>query len=152
MPFLPHTELVARAWILSIPGMLASVGTTLPGDIATWAEHGFYQLSLAGGRRDRDVPQSRSLIQVDAFAATPNSGRPPWSKANQMAEVIVAQTYGSVDDPTPAARVVTLPTGYQQARVQTVEVTSEPRRMLGDEARIAHYSLDMIITWVPVVA
>lgn len=152
MPKLPHSELVARAWILSIPGMLASVGMTLPGEILSWAEHGFYQLSLAGGRRDRDTPVARSLIQVDCFAANVGGAKPPWNAANQMAEVIIAQTYGGVDDAIPTARIVTLPSGYQQARVQTVEVTSEPRRMVGDEARIAHYSLDLIFTWVPVVA
>ncbi len=152
MPLRPHSELVAKAWILSIPGMLASAGTTLPGQVDSWAANGFYQLSVAGGRRHRDVPQTGVLIQVDCFAANTSSGKPPWGRANQMAETVIANTYNGVDTVDRSRRLVTLPAAYYPAIVQTVEAVTEPRRMLGDESRIAHFSFDALITWIPVIA
>ena len=149
MAFLPHSELVAVAWLRSIPSMLASAGTTLPKEATTWAD-GFLRVSIAGGRSDRDVPQHSPLLQVDVFFPNRGSGRPPWNKANQLSEQIRAACYPRGDDANPTQRTVTLPTGYQQARVQSAEVVTEPRRMLGDDARYALYALDLSLTWVAV--
>ncbi len=121
----------------------------LPKDATTWAD-GFLRVAIAGGRSDRDVPQHRPLIQVDVFVPNRGSGRPPWGKANQLAAQIQAACYPRQDDANPAQRTVTLPTGYQRARVQTAEVVTEPRRMVGDDARYAHFSLDLSLTWVAI--
>lgn len=149
MAHLPHSELVAVAWLLSISGMEASAGTTLPKDATTWAD-GFLRIAIAGGRSDRDVPQNKPLVQVDVFVPNRGSGKPRWGFANQIAEQIRAACYPRQDDAHPAQRTVTLPAGYQQARVQTAEVVTEPRRMLGDDARYALYSLDLQLAWVAI--
>lgn len=150
MSFLPHTELVAVAWLKGIPGIPAgAVGTTLPADIKAWPD-GFLQISVVGGGKDRYVPQHQPVVQVDCWAANPGGARPPWGKANQLAEIIAAHCYGGVDDVLPVQRVVTLPDGYQNARVQSAFVATEPRRIPFDEARFARYSLDLQLFWVAI--
>lgn len=150
MTFLPHSELVAVAWLKGIPGIPAgAVGTTLPADTSAWLD-GFLQVSVVGGSPHRDVPQHQPVVQVDCWAANPSGARPPWGKANQLAERITAHCYGNVNDALPVQRVVTLPDGYQPARVQSAYVVTEPRRIPADEARFARYSLDLQLFWVAV--
>jgi hypothetical protein len=146
--YLPHDELVAVAWLKGIPGVPATgVGTTLPGDNSTWAASGYLQVSVVGGSPDRDVPMHRPLIQVDSWAVNVNGAKPPWGKANQLAEVVVAAGYGRQDDAAPAQRIVTLPANYQQARVHAAYVVMAPRRILEDDARFARYQMDLQMAW-----
>lgn len=148
----PHTELVAVAWVRGVPGIPAGgVGTTLPADASTWPE-GFVQVSVVGGSPDRDVPTRRSVVQLDCWAANRGS-KPSWGRANQSLEVIAHHCYGNTpSSAVPVQRRVTLPTGYLDARVLTAEVLTDPRRIPSDEARYAHYSMDVLLTWVAVDA
>lgn len=148
---LPVSELVAVAWLRTVPDMTASVGTTLPA-VASWASTGFLQVSHAGGRPDRYTPQRASLMQIGCYAANLNGAKPPWGAANQLAEFVIANTYNGVDDLDPTQRAVTLPAGFLSAKVYTVEAVTEPRRMVDDEARIAHYTVDAIFTWAAVTS
>jgi len=151
--FLPHTELVAVAWLRGIPGIPSSgVGTTLPRDSSAWPD-GFVQVtSGVGGGPHRDVPQHQPVVQVDCWAANPSGSRPPWGRANQLAEIIAAHCYGGINDAHPVQRRVSLPDSYQDARVQSAIVLTDPRRVEGDEARYACYSIDLQLFWVPVIA
>jgi len=148
--FYPHTELVAVAWLKGIPGVPSgAVGTTLPADAGAWPE-GFVQVSVVGGSKHRDVPQHEPVLQVDCWAVNPSGAKPPWGRANQLAERICQHCYGGINDPLPVQRVVTLPDGYQRARVQSAYVVAEPRRITADEARYARYSLGVQLFWVAV--
>lgn len=147
---LPHGELVAVAWVKGIAGVPPSgVGTTLPGDNTTWAASGFAQVSgPVGGTPDMDVPLHRPVMQVDTWACNLGSAKPPWGKANQLAELIMAGCYGRGDDPEPAGRLVTLPPGYQNARVLAAYATTQPRRnQIVDNARFARYTFDLQLHW-----
>lgn len=147
---LPHDELVAVAWLKGVDGVPGSgVGTTLPGDGTTWAASGFVQVSgPVGGNPGMDVPLHRPVMQVDTWACNLGSAKPPWGKANQLAELIVAGCYGRGDDPAPAGRTVTLPSGYQNARVLSAYATTVPRRnQLVDDARMARYTFDLQLHW-----
>src|SRR3546814_20981463 len=81
-------------WIKSITGIPAnSVGTTLPADNSTWEASGFIQVQMASGNPDLYLPMNQPVLQVDCWAAKPNSEKPPWGKANNLAELIKAATY-----------------------------------------------------------
>ena len=150
MTLLPHTELVAVAWLKGITDVpSAAVGTTLPKDATTWLD-GYVQVSVVGGSKHRYVPQGQPVMQLDCWAANRGGAKPPWGKANQLAETIAQHCYGGVNSAAPVQRTVALPAGYQGARVQSAYVLSDPRRVLSDEARYACYSLDLQLFWVAV--
>src|SRR5260370_17284332 len=87
MPNLPNDELVAIAWIGSIPNFTASiVATQLPetankdGTPAAWVitpPKGFVTVSVVGGGEDDNLPIYRPVMQVDCWATNPGSHNPP---------------------------------------------------------------------------
>lgn len=149
--FLPHGELVAQAWLRGIDGVPTNgVGTTLPRDNSTWEASGFVQIEgVVGGSPNVDLPISNPVFSIKCWANKAKSNKPPWGRANQLAERIRMATFGTVDAPVPSARIVALAPSFQNARVQSVRLLSEPRRMLSDEARFALYQFDMQMTYVP---
>lgn len=142
--FLPTNELVAVHWLKSIDGIPSnSVATELPADNSTWAASGFVQVSVAGGSPDLYTPQNQPLLQIDCWAAKPNSEKPPWAKANNLAEIIKAAVYEK-----RYWGHLALPPQYENCRVLGSVVASEPRKVLGDEARFACYTFDLQLFWV----
>jgi len=146
-PYYPTNELVAVAWLSSrVPGLVAAqVGTTLPKDVSTWADEGFLQIqALPGGAPDVDVPVRRPVFQLDAWASTPGSNKPPWHLANRLAELVREATEA---DAALYGREVTMPANYLGARVQAAYLVSEPRRVTNDPAGYARFTLDLAIDW-----
>ena len=145
-PYLPTSDLVAVAWLKSIGTLPATgVATTLPGDPATWADEGFVQAQTITGVAEVDVPQwRRPLVQVDAWANAGTSNKPPWNKAARLVELVRAATEG------PTGRVVSLPGDYLDARVLSVYLETEPRRIEDDPAGYARFSLDLHVDWARV--
>jgi hypothetical protein len=146
---LPHNELVMRSWLQGISGVpVNQIGTTLPGDNSAWAASGYVEISVIGGSADLYSPIRRPVFQVDCWAVMLNSSRPPWHKANQLAEVIFNHCYGSVDSDSSPQRKVVLPAVYRDARVIGARAVNEPRRVPSDEARFARYQFDLQLDWV----
>ncbi len=142
----PTNELVAVTWLKGVSGLNNLVATDLPQDNSTWSASGFTQVMALGGNPGIYVPVSWPVISVDTWAVSPQSSQPPWGKANQLAEVIKAACldHGSV------GRLLTTPAAYNNARCLTVYPLTEPRRIRGDLAGYAHYSMDMLFMWVEV--
>lgn len=150
-PFLPTNELVAVAWLSQrVPGIVAGqVATTLPSSPAAWAAEGFVQVQSIGGIPDVELPVRHPLMQVDFWAASVDasgtvSSKPPWNKANRLAELVRA----AIEDGQEYGKPVTLPADYLGARVLAVILISEPMRMSGDPSGYAHYSADLALDWV----
>lgn len=144
MPYLPTNELVGIHWIKSLAGIPTnSVGTTLPADNSTWEASGFIQVQMASGNPDLYLPMNQPVLQIDCWAAKPNSEKPPWGKANNLAEIIKAATYDK-----QYWGPLTLPATHENARVLGSVAVTEPRRVLGDEARFANYTFDLQLIWV----
>lgn len=139
-------ELVAQAWISSIPGFDADVGEQLPADTSTWQQTGFVTVAVAGGAPDVDIAVKRPVVQVDCWATSPGSNKPPWWQANHLAETIRAACYDHAAfgrELHPQAGTVTYPT----ARALTAYVLTEPHRIYGDVADNAGYSFDLQLHW-----
>lgn len=149
----PNSELVAVAWIGSAAGLsTAMVATKLPRDTSTWSSTGFITVggadgaggAVVGGSPDRYTRLRNPVLSVHGWAVNPGSAKPPWGKAAHLLEVLIAAT----EDESTIRRALTLPGGYDPARVQEVYPLGEPRKVPGDEGSYAHYSLDLQLHWV----
>jgi len=148
MSLRPTSELVAVAWIKGVAGVpVTSVATDLPADNSTWSASGFVQVTAVGGSPNIYVPVAQPVIQVDCWAVNPNSSKPPWGKANQLAEVI---RMGCLDHPNVGRLLSGFPAAYSNARCLSVYPISEPRRIRDDAADYAHYTMDLQFMWVEV--
>jgi hypothetical protein len=144
MTYLPNSELVAVSWLQDIAYLGTRVATSLPTDNSTWSASGFVTATVAGGDADSETGWRRPLMSIGCWGAAPNSGKPPWNLASQLAEQVRAAVlaHGAVP------RAVDLPAAYSGAFVRTVMLRSEPRRVPGDVSSYAHYTLDLEFWWV----
>lgn len=147
MSLRPTSELVGVAWLKHVTGSTL-VATDLPEDNSTWSASGFTQVQTVGGTPDNYVPVARPVFSVDCWACAPGSGKPPWYRANARAETIRAAVLDHAGVPY---ETTTLPAAYNQARVLSALMLTEPRRMLSDEAGYARYQFDLRLDWVEVV-
>lgn len=145
-----NAELVVMAFLRArLAAYDTAVGAVLQGPAAdgtlSWAGVGFVQPSTIGGGIDPDVPIRTSVVSLDVWAATAGSKRPPWGQAFAVAETIIAATYdtGTYDTHT----VVSLPTGYPDARVMGFYANTEPSRRPSDPSDYARVGFDVTITW-----
>ncbi|HEY3689644.1 MAG TPA: hypothetical protein VGL46_05000 [Pseudonocardiaceae bacterium] len=139
-----NTELVALAWLAGVTGLSAGmVGATLPKDTTSWSATGFVTVRASGGAPGIHVPMRNPVVTVDTWGVRPTSAKPPWFLANYLAELLDVGCR-AVD----AARTVTLPTNYGQARVHSAYLVSEPRRAYGDQGDYARYTTDLALNWV----
>lgn len=146
MPLRPNSELVAVAWLQSIDYLGSRVATSLPTDNSTWSASGFVTAVAAGGSAPAYVPFREPVIGVTCWGAAPTSGKPPWNLAAQLAEAVLEETL----DHRTVPRLVTLPAAYNPAFVRGVRALTEPRRVPGDVASYARYTLDLAFQWVEV--
>lgn len=147
----PTSALVAVAWLSQrVPGLTdAMVATSLPRGTAEnpypWAADGFVQATVITGTPDVDVPIRRPLVQVDCWAMTPNSGRPPIAKAANLAELVRVAT--ELDSARYSSPIVSREY-YGGAIVLSAYVESEPAEIPDDPSGYAHVTLDLRIEWV----
>lgn len=142
----PTNSLVAVAWLSQrVPGITpAMVATSLPRDSSTWSSLGFVQATVITGTPDVDVPIRRPLIQVDLWAMTPDSARPPLAKAANLAELVrVATELETARYSSP----VTMPANYAGAIVLSAYVASEPAEIPDDPSGYAHFTMDLRLEW-----
>jgi hypothetical protein len=152
IPKRANAELVAAAYLRQ---MLAAynpaIGAVLQGPDPdtgqiTWAGSGFISWSNVGGSFDINVPVRHPVVSLDIWAATPRqSKRPPWGLAFALAEAIIAAQFDTVLHDTHA--VVTLPTGFPDARVTEFSVLTEPSRRPSDPSDYARVGMDVRVGW-----
>lgn len=147
-PFYPTNQLVAEAWLATrVPELNASmVAGMLPSDKTKWSDQGFVQArSVVGGTPNVDIPIRRPLIQVDFWACTIGSAKPPWRLANRLAECVRVATE------SPSAlygKPVLMPSGYKSAIVLTAYLINEPRQIFDDPSGYARLTADLMLDWV----
>lgn len=150
-----NSELTARAWLLSLDNVPAGkVNTTLPQDKSTWSQTGFIQIAVTGGASALENSLRRPVITATCWAINPasknspvpnmQSQQPPWGKACDLAEAIVAGCYED------NGKTVDLGiSGAPQVHVKQVWLLGEPRRSpVQDGSPIARYVVDFQMAWV----
>lgn len=150
---LAHTpnSRVFVAWIASIAGLTADgVDTVLPPDDTTWQANGFIVVpGTVGGTPHATMPLRRPVGQVECWATKPGSEKPPWGKANDLAEQVRAATYDRVN----YGRLLTITyndVSYPQAMVRSAKMLTEPRQVWGDAADYAGWQFDLALQWIQV--
>lgn len=156
LPLHPSDELVATAWIATIPGLSSTmVGTQLPPDVnpdgtpAAWLQTGFVTVAVVGGTPGAALPVQRPVMQVDCWATNPGSNKPPWGMAAALAQTILRATWDRYSIPRPLPvnlNGVTYPT----AVVRTAYVATSFRRLYDDQADYARYQGDLALEWTTV--
>lgn len=153
LPLVPDDEIVAAAWIATIPGFSAAmVGTVLPPDAnpdgspAAWITTGYVTVATAGGNPDPMLPVSRPVIDVRCWAAVPGSNRPPWQMARALGNAITAATWDRFTFGRPLVPAVN-GVEYPVAVVQSAYMASTFRRLYADEADYACFWGDLALTW-----
>jgi hypothetical protein len=142
------TDLVAVAWIRSIPGLTADgVATQLPDDEESWAENGFIVVpATVGGTPHDSIPLRRPVCQVEAWGTVPGSTRLPWGIPNQLIEQVRAGTY----DRRHFGRPLAITAGgvtYPTATVKGATALTEPRRIWSDIGDYAGFAMDVRLDW-----
>jgi hypothetical protein len=142
------TDLVAVAWLRTLPGLVADgVATQLPSDETTWAANGFVVVPMqVGGTPHSSMPLRRPVVQVECWGTVPGSDKLPWGIANQLAEQIRMGTY----DRTTFGRLLTISANgvtYPTARVLSAKMLTEPRRAWHDAGDYAGFIFDLALQW-----
>jgi len=145
-----NTDLVAVAWLGGVAGLTAAmVGAQLPADATTWITSGFVTVRTSGGRPVLDNALRGPVVTVDTWACKPTSSKPPWNRANELAELVVRACYPRTDaERTNLCRLLTLPGSYPAVRVLSAYPVTEPRRSYGDIGDYASYTFDLQLNWV----
>jgi hypothetical protein len=151
---LPSNDMVAVAWLkTNVTYLDNQVATSLPKEYAGWAGKGFVVVNAFGGNTDNMLGVRKPVLSLTYYAKAAESGKPPWSKANQLAEqvrALVIPTGVPLATTRGGYRLNALGTNYKDALVQNIFWRSEPRRRPGDNADFAVYTNDVEIHWVVV--
>lgn len=152
IPTLPTSELVALGWIRKIVSAYdIGAGTTLQGpdpetQVLSWGTTGFVTALVVGGSVNGTVPMREPVLSIDCYAVNEKSkSRPPWGRANAMAELIVRSAYSFKFNDTQGP-VDLGASGL--VRVTDGSVQTEPERRPSDAANYARYGFELSISWL----
>lgn len=146
-PYYPTNALVAVAWLSRrVTGLNASmVATKLPRDSDAWADLGFVQATVIAGTPEIYLGTRHPYVQVDAWATSPSSVKPPVGKANRLAELILRATE---NDAQTFSAELDLGENYMAVRVLSVYPLTEPSPIQDDPSGYARVTFDLMIDWV----
>lgn len=158
LPLVPSDDLVAAAWIGSIPGFTtAMTGRKLPPDTllpdsngntlpAPWLQTGFVTVAVVGGTPDPLLPVHRPVIEVKCWATLPGSNDPPWEWAKALGTAILHATW---DRFTISRRLVPQLDGvtYPAVSVQSAYMATHFRPLFADVADYACIQGDLALSW-----
>jgi hypothetical protein len=145
---LPNSDLVAVQWLSTIPGGTADVvASQLPARKSEFSTNGAVVATVVSDPADPDLPIARPVVQIDFYAVTPSSGKPPWWKPSLLAEQVRLAVY---DKPSHSRRLNLTAGGmqYPPARVISAVIRTGPRRIWADAADYARVQMDVSLTWV----
>jgi hypothetical protein len=150
----PTTDLVAVAWISSIPDIPAgSCATSMPNQedwpVGPDGISRFITARVVGGTpMTGTAPVAHPVLEISAWATKVGTNKPPWHAAAQLCEIIRIASYGRTLG--VFGRPLTFSPGgrqYATATVTGVMLHTEPRRMYADPRNYAHYQFDAGMFW-----
>ncbi len=108
---------------------------------------GFVTVTTVGGGEDELLPAKRPVMQVDCWSTRPGSNKPPWERANRLAEHISAATRDRHRVPRPLA-ISSRGVVYPSASVQRAALMTRPGRIWDDAGDMARYQFDLQLQWI----
>lgn len=149
----PDAEVVAAAWIMSIPGLTLDLADyQLPWDLNVPVLNGYVQLTVIGGPANQNVPIFTSMLQVDCWVEAPSEDRVFRMQASAIAKQIQYATWDRKNCPRGVTPTPFLSSGttvtYANAHVSSAYVMQEPHKIQStDNPMYEGYSMDMMFTW-----
>jgi hypothetical protein len=150
---LPDAYLVASAWFRQLLGLDGTqVGQILPprkqpdGTASPWMTNGgFLELtSVSALAHPDELEIYQDVFQVDAYAARPDSVKPPYGVASQLCQ----RAYDATKQRSGCSVSPTLPSAYKRAHVRTVNGVTRPRRFPdADATGLARFQCEIMIDW-----
>lgn len=143
-PYLPTSDLVVVTWLRTFTPLGGHVATSLPKELPD----GLFMTvrPLNAGIPAVDLPTRSPLITLDAWAsAGGKSNKPRWGAAAQMCELV---RQACDNDVQRFGVTLDLGADYLPARMQSVYLSTEPRKVENDPSAYARYSFDIIADWV----
>lgn len=141
--YYPSHDLVAAGYLSALDLPADGIDTDLPPNPADWQDQGFVQVTAVGGPAEIHIPVHRPVVQVDVWCNRANTDTVPWNQAGHLAGALVAALYDS--DSVGVAPI--LPDGFRPVRVLSAYPLSAPRRVQGDPAGFARYTVDVALRW-----
>jgi len=143
------TDLVAVAWLRTLPGLVADgVSNQLPADETTWAANGFVVVPMTvGGTPHSTMPLRRPVVQVECWGTVPGSDKLPWGIPSQLCEQI---RMGCLDRQN-FSRLLNISASsvtYPDARVISAKMLTEPHRVWHDSGDYAGMLFSMALQWI----
>lgn len=148
MALFPTSELVAKAWILGLPGVPSgAVASTVPEDKAAWL-NGFVEAVALDGSPQLHMKKRQIILDITCwYQLKPGSNKPPWNKAAQLAEKVFDGGYADVL--VVQRLLTTLPAAYDNARVLAF-MPSEVEKRGADPAGNAAFGFSAEMHWIAV--
>ena len=153
----PNSELVAMAWIASIPAPFgpfsSSMVATQPPAETSWPTNSdgvsqFITVTVIGGTPLLGMPVAQPIVEVKGWATKVGSNKPPWFAANDLLQRIWLSTMSK--QPGVFGRALTIENGtavFNSASCIEATVHTEPRRIYSDPRNWACYMMDMSLAW-----
>lgn len=143
LPLAPPSEAVAVAWLLG--RLPVGVATRLPRP-GTWGAYsgsiqGFATVTIVGGRTTENGLRM-PIVSVGTWANVPGSDQPQWGAASQLAEIVIKPCFEII--PTELVRPSAK---YDYARVHSVRLNAEPRRIPDQDESMAHFETEIQLVW-----
>ncbi len=139
MPELPTGPLVCVAWLNALG--IAPAATNLPSTAG-----GFFTVETVGGDIDIDTGQRNPVFDVSGWWYTPNASTPPYGKAASLIERMLERCFIFEQ-----VAVTPTPGSYYSARVSGPHPVSEVRLIREPDTSRAHFSVDLALSWVPII-
>lgn len=154
IPTYPDAEMVAAAWIRSIPGIVVdAVDVQFPWDVnVPPAVNGYVQVSSAGGVPDQNVPLFHTTVQVDCWVLAPSEDRIFRLRASALAKQIQYATWDRLKAERGVEVIEQLSDGtfitYPNAHVYTAVCLTDAHPLItAENPSYEAYSFDMMFTW-----
>ena len=150
---IPDDEVVAIAWIETIPGLaLDGVSTELPEDIDINPRLGYVQVTQVGGGMGSDFPIHTAVVQCDCYVVNPDNDRVHYLTTRRLAEKIRDACYHRLSVQRAlhphAIGPDSMNIEYPLAKVFSAYAPTYPHRIASPpDDQYAGHSVDITITW-----
>lgn len=149
---LPNTETVVVSYLKAIDVIGNNVATDLPGPDGfgnyPWQNEGFIRVGSIFEDINIYTTVREAVTTLECFAFTPNASKPPYPKANLIAEKVVNATLPNQYSNVLKGKLE-LPSRYYPVSILEATIAVGPRRdfrLVNDNRAV--YMVDLRIVWV----
>lgn len=149
---LPNTEIVVVSYLKALNVNGNAVATELPGPDGngnySWEATGFIRVGSVFETLNNYTSVREAVVTLECYAYTPNSNKPPYLRANTLAEKVVQTTLPNQNYNVIKGKLE-LPSRYFPVSILEATIANAPRRdvrLVQDQRAV--YLVDLRLVWV----